>query len=78
MTEDDVVEQVISLRESALRQTELLEKVAKTIYGNGQKGVTTTLAEQAQFMKLMGWVMTVMFGTTMTLGIKAVFEVIIH
>ena len=64
-------------REIVDSQAKLMAQITGTIYGNGAKGLKQTTSEHTLMLKLLLWVMTVTCGTTLTLGIKAVFETLV-
>ena len=64
-------------REIIDSQALLMKQIAGTVYGNGQPGLKQTVSGHALTLKLLIWVMTITCGTTLTLGIKAVFETVV-
>lgn len=59
------------------QQSKWLARISASIYGNGQQGLKTVVGAHDQTLKLMLWVMAATCGTTLTLGIKAVFDTVV-
>lgn len=64
------------IQEASERHAQLLERITSTIYGNGQKGLLTTLSGHEQVLRLMIWVMGITCASTFTLGIRAIFQAV--
>ena len=52
----------------------LLERVTKTIYGNGSEGLTTVVSKHTQSLMWLTRVMWSMAASLIALGVKAMFD----
>lgn len=66
---------LVTLKESEDKHFEqLLMRMSKTLYGNGHEGLTTTVSNHTQSLRVVTGLMWAMATVLISLGMKAVWD----